>query len=57
MSGTAFLLLVPLTIVSGSLAFFAIKEPVKKNEKGALERIDFLGAFTLILTLDYFYWA
>ena len=47
----AFLIMVPFTILSGSLAIFAIKEPVKKTEKGALERIDFLGAFTLILTL------
>lgn len=47
----AFLMLVPLSIVSGCLAFFTVKEPVKKTEKGALERIDFLGALTLILTL------
>lgn len=44
-------MLVPLTIVSGCLAFFTVKEPVKTTEKGALERIDFLGALTLILTL------
>lgn len=47
----AFLMLVPCTLVSGSLSFFTIKEPVKKTEKGALERIDFLGAFTLILAM------
>lgn len=47
----AFLMLVPFTIISGSLAFFTVKEPVKKTEKGALERIDFFGAFTLILAL------
>ena len=47
----AFLMLVPLTIVSGSLSSFTIKEPIKKTEKGALERIDFLGSFALILAL------
>lgn len=47
----AFLMMVPFSILSGSLAFSSIREPVKKAEKGALERIDFLGAFTLILAL------
>ena len=47
----AFLILVPLTIASGALTFFTVKEPVRRTERGALERIDFLGAFTLILTL------
>lgn len=46
-----FLIMVPFTIVSGFLVFFNIKEPVRKTENGALERIDFLGAFTLILSL------
>lgn len=48
----AFVILVPLTIVSGSLVFFTIiKEPAKKTENGATERIDFLGAFMLVLSL------
>ncbi|MCJ1463879.1 hypothetical protein MMC07_002488 [Pseudocyphellaria aurata] len=47
----AFFILVPLTIVSGSLVFFTIKEPVRKTENGSFEMIDFLGAFMLILSL------
>ena len=47
----AFLMLVPLTAVSGTLCFFFVDIPVKQSEKSALKRIDFLGAFLLIATL------
>ncbi|KAL9128876.1 MAG: hypothetical protein Q9217_002533 [Psora testacea] len=47
----AFLILVPFTVVSGTLVFFFVDVPVKHSEKSALKRIDFLGACTLILSL------
>ena len=47
----AFLIQVPLTVVSGLLVFFAVKIPVQKSDESAWKRIDFLGAFTLIATL------
>ena len=47
----AFLILVPFTAVSGTLVFFFVDIPVKHSEKSALRRIDFLGAFTLIVAL------
>ena len=47
----AFLLLVPFTAVSGILSAWKVNVPVKFSEKSALKRIDFLGAFTLILSL------
>lgn len=47
----AFLILVPLTVISGILVFFTIHIPIKKSEKSTWKRIDFLGAVTLILTL------
>ncbi|MCJ1450788.1 hypothetical protein MMC28_001122 [Mycoblastus sanguinarius] len=47
----AFLIQVPLTVVSGLLVFFTVNIPVKQSEKSAIKRIDFLGATTLISTL------
>lgn len=47
----AFLVLVPLTVISGVLVFFTIDIPIKQSEKSTWKRIDFLGATTLIFTL------
>ena len=47
----AFVVLVPFTIISGILVYFAVNIPVKHSEKSALRRIDFIGSFTLALTL------
>jgi len=48
---TAFLVQVPFVIMSGILVWWVIDIPPKKSEKSTLSRIDFLGAFTLVLTL------
>ncbi|KAI4097844.1 MAG: hypothetical protein LQ344_000116 [Seirophora lacunosa] len=47
----AFLIQVPLTIVSGLLVFFTLKIPVRESDQSLWKRIDFLGAFTLVTTL------
>ena len=47
----AFLVQVPLTMISGIMVFFTIKIPVKRTEESAWKRIDFLGAISLITTL------
>ncbi|KAL8847983.1 MAG: hypothetical protein Q9221_006945 [Calogaya cf. arnoldii] len=47
----AFLIQVPLTVVSGILIFFTVYIPVKPSDQSAWKRIDYLGAFTLISTL------
>lgn len=47
----AFGVQVPLTIISGALAFFTIKIPVKKTDGSKIKRVDFLGAFTLVTAL------
>ncbi len=47
----AFLIQVPLTIISGIIVFFTVRIPVKHSEKAAIKRVDFLGAATLITTL------
>lgn len=47
----AFLIQVPLTVVSGLLAWFLVDIPVKQTEKAAWKRIDIWGAVTLIVTL------
>ncbi|KAL9635711.1 MAG: hypothetical protein Q9164_003291 [Protoblastenia rupestris] len=47
----AFLILVPFTAVSGTMVSVFVNVPVKHSDKSALKRVDFLGAFTLILTL------
>ena len=47
----AFLIQVPLTILSGIVICFTIKIPVKYSGKAAIKRVDFLGAATLMTTL------
>lgn len=47
----AFLAQVPPVVISGILVWFVVDIPPKKSEKSKLSRVDFLGAFTLILTL------
>jgi MFS family permease len=47
----AFLLQVPMTIVSGILVYFFVNIPVRETDRARWRRIDWLGAFTLILTL------
>lgn len=47
----AFLVQVPLTVISGIMVCFTIRIPVKQTEKSAWKRIDFLGAISLITTL------
>jgi len=47
----AFLIQVPLTVISGIIICFTIKIPVKYSDKAALKRVDFLGAATLMSTL------
>ena len=47
----AFLIQVPLTVVSGILAYLFVDIPVKETNKPTWKRIDVLGAVTLILTL------
>ena len=48
---TAFLMLVPFTAVSTILVAWRVRIPVKQSDKSALKRVDFLGAFSLIVTL------
>ena len=47
----AFLVQVPFVVVSAILVFFVVNVPPKKSEKSKLSRVDFLGAFTLTVTL------
>ncbi|MCJ1420958.1 hypothetical protein MMC32_007318 [Xylographa parallela] len=47
----AFLVQVPLTVISGTLVFLIVKIPVKETGTAKWKRIDWLGAFTLIATL------
>lgn len=44
----AFLVQVPVVVVSGLLVFFLVKVPPKVSNKSTLSRIDFLGAFLTI---------
>ena len=48
---TAFLIQVPLTVISGILVFFLVDIPVKEANKPTWKRIDVLGVLTLIITL------
>lgn len=47
----AFLIQVPLVAISGTLVFFAVTIPPKKSAKSKLSRVDFSGAFMLVVTL------
>ncbi|KAI9712469.1 MAG: hypothetical protein M1812_006884 [Candelaria pacifica] len=48
---TAFLIQVPLVVLSGILVYFTVDVPVKETSKPSLKRVDFLGAITLVTTL------
>lgn len=47
----AFLVQVPVTVISGILVYFTVEIPVKQTDKSPWKRIDFLGAATMIITL------
>ncbi|EDN91315.1 hypothetical protein SS1G_00718 [Sclerotinia sclerotiorum 1980 UF-70] len=47
----AFLVQVPFIVVSGIVVACSVNIPPKKSEKSKLSRVDFLGSFTLVLTL------
>ncbi|KAL8752651.1 MAG: hypothetical protein Q9199_005591 [Rusavskia elegans] len=47
----AFLIQVPLTVISGILIFFTVRIPIEPSDQSAWKRIDYLGALTLISTL------
>ncbi|EON69845.1 hypothetical protein W97_09108 [Coniosporium apollinis CBS 100218] len=48
---TAFLVQVPFVVVSGILVCFTVHIPVKEKNVSRIKRVDFLGAFTLVVTL------
>jgi MFS family permease len=47
----AFLLQVPMTIISGLMVWFLVKIPVQETDRARWKRIDWLGALTLTTTL------
>lgn len=47
----AFLIQVPLTVLSCVLVIFTVKIPVREKNISRIRRVDFLGAVTLVLTL------
>ncbi|KAF2091338.1 MFS general substrate transporter, partial [Saccharata proteae CBS 121410] len=47
----AFLIQVPLVILSAILVYFTVKVPVKEKNMSPIRRIDFLGSFTLVASL------
>ncbi|KAF2837413.1 MFS general substrate transporter [Patellaria atrata CBS 101060] len=47
----AFLIQVPFIVASGIVVWFTVDIPVKETNKSRIRRVDFLGAFTLVLTL------
>ncbi|KAI9790591.1 MAG: hypothetical protein M1835_000881 [Candelina submexicana] len=49
----AFLIQVPLVVVSGILIYFTVDAPVKETNKPSLKRVDFLGAISLVTTLVF----
>ncbi|KAL6714418.1 hypothetical protein ACLMJK_007841 [Lecanora helva] len=49
----AFLVQVPLTVISGIVICFTVKVPVKISDKAKLKRVDFLGAISLMSTLIF----
>ena len=50
----AFLVQVPFLIVGAVMVFFTVKVPIKKIEKSALKRVDYLGSLTLTCALVLF---
>ncbi|KAL1625930.1 hypothetical protein SLS56_007076 [Neofusicoccum ribis] len=47
----AFLIQVPLIVISGLLVYFTIKIPVKEKNMSRIRRVDFLGSITLVTSL------
>lgn len=47
----AFLIQVPFIVIAGTLVAFTVNIPVKETDKSRIKRVDFLGAFTLVLSL------
>jgi len=47
----AFLAQVPPVIISAIVVFFVVDVPAKVSAKSKLSRVDFLGAFSLVVTL------
>ena len=47
----AFLSQVPMIAISGTLVFFTVRIPPKKSDRSKLSRVDFSGAFMLVVTL------
>lgn len=47
----AFLVQVPVIILSGILVTFTVKIPVKETDRSRLKRVDFLGSLTIIIFL------
>jgi MFS family permease len=47
----AFYIQVPFIVVAGIAAYFAVDVPIKETDSSKIERVDFLGAATLALTL------
>jgi MFS family permease len=47
----AFLSQVPVVVISGALVFFTVRIPPKKSENSKISRVDFSGAFMLVITL------
>lgn len=47
----AFLIQVPFVVLSTILIWFTVKVPVKETDRSRIKRVDFLGAFTLIVFL------
>ena len=50
----AFLVQIPFLIVGGVMVFFIVKVPIRKTEKSALKRVDYLGSLTLTCALVLF---
>ena len=47
----AFLIQVPLTVISGVMIFFVVKIPARETDEARIRRVDFLGGFVLIAML------
>lgn len=47
----AFLVQVPLVLVSGAVVYFVVDIPAKDDDRSKLGRVDFLGSFLLICSL------
>ena len=47
----AFYIQVPFIVFGGLAAFLTVKVPIKETDTDKIKRVDFLGAFTLVLSL------